>query len=117
MDPKRALTFYLKKTEEFRNKDGKDITGLFLSLNQPHNVVSKQTISKWITGVIRMAYNDPNKKVKAHSTRAIGPSWALYNGASMDSVLNAADWSRESTFVKLYLKNVDTTVLSKHNNK
>ena len=117
LDPKRALTLYLKKTEEFRNKDGKDITGLFLSLNQPHNVVSKQTISKWITGVIRMAYEDPKKKVKAHSTRAIGPSWALYNGASMDSVLNAADWSRESTFVKFYLRNVDNTVLGKHKNK
>ena len=49
--------------------------------------------------------------VKAHSTRAMGPSWALYNGASMKSILEAADWSTESTFVKFYLRNVDTKVL------
>lgn len=49
--------------------------------------------------------------VKAHSTRAIGPSWALFNGASMYAILEAADWSRESTFTKFYLRDVDVSVL------
>ena len=50
-------------------------------------------------------------KVKAHSTRAIGPSWALFNGASMRSILGAADWSKESTFIQFYFRNVDVEVL------
>ena len=58
-----------------------------------------------------MAY-DKDIKVNAHSTRAIEPSWALFNGASMSSILSAADWSSESTFAKFYLRNVDVSVLS-----
>ena len=47
-----------------------------------------------------MAIDDKNLKVKAHSTRTICPSWALYKGASIQStcILDAADWSKESTF-------------------
>ena len=58
-----------------------------------------------------MAYNDENKKVKAHSTRSVGPSWALYNGASMRSILEAADWTKDSTFIQFYLRNVGVKVL------
>lgn len=60
-----------------------------------------------------MAYNDNSMKVKAHSTRAIGPSWALFNGASMRSILEAADWSKESTFIQFYFRNVDVEVLKR----
>ena len=110
LDPKRAITWYLKKTEPFRVKDNKDETALFLSINSPHRKVSKQTLRSWIVKVIRLAYEDKSMKVKAHSTRAIGPSWALFNGASMNSILEAADWSRESTFMKFYLRDVNTSV-------
>ena len=42
---------------------------------------------------------------------AIGPSWALLNGASMKSILEATDWSKESTFTRFYLKEIDVSVL------
>ena len=58
-----------------------------------------------------MAYDDQKLKVKAHSTRAIGPSWALYKGASMKSILDAADWSKESTITQFYLRKLDVEVL------
>ena len=45
-------------------------------------------------------------KVKGHSTRSIGPSWALFKGAPLKDVLDSADWSRSSTFVKFYFKDV-----------
>ena len=48
--------------------------------------------------------------MKAHSTRAVGPSWALYNGASMRSILEAADWTKDSTFIQFYLRNVGVKV-------
>ena len=51
--------------------------------------------------------------VIGHSTRAIGPSWALYNGASVNSILEAADWARESTFVRFYLRDVDSAAVLK----
>ena len=112
LDPKRSLYFYLKKTEIFRHDtEGNDETKLFLAINEPHMPVSSQTISKWIVKTIKMAYNGECGAVKGHSTRAIGTSWALYNGASIKSVLEAADWSRESTFTRFYLRDLEVQVL------
>lgn len=113
IDPKRALYFYLKKTEKFRkNAEGQDETKLFLSLCEPHKPVSCQTISKWIVNTIKMAYADKTLRVKGHSTRSVGPSFALFNGASLKAVLEAADWSSESCFVKHYLKDTYANVLN-----
>jgi hypothetical protein len=114
LDPKRALTYYLKKTESFRVKDSKNELKLFLSVIKPHHPVTSQTISKWLVNIIKYAYKMSKKstgKIKGHQTRSIGPSWALFKGASLDQVLDAADWSSETTFIKHYLKNVDTSVL------
>ena len=44
-------------------------------------------------------------------TISIGPSWALYKGASMKAILEVADWNKESTFTKFYLRNLDVQVL------
>ncbi len=82
---------------------------LFLSFIRPHRPVSSQTISKWIVNTIKFAYKRQNRSVsnvKGHSTRAVGPSWAIYREASVHSVLNSADWSRETTFTRHYLKSV-----------
>ncbi|CAC5387458.1 unnamed protein product [Mytilus coruscus] len=64
---------------------------------------------KGITFAIRIAYDDDNMKVNAHSTRAIAPSWALYKGASLKSILDSADWAVESTFARFYLRDFDAT--------
>ena len=61
-----------------------------LALNNPNQAVSTQTFSNWVVQTIRMAYDDTNLEVKAHSTRAIGPSYAHLNGASMNYVLEVA---------------------------
>ena len=58
-----------------------------------------------------MAYNDSTLKVKGPSTRVIGPSSALYNGASIRLVLEAADWKKKSTFIRFYFRNADVEVL------
>ena len=67
--------------------------------------VSKRTISGWLVKIIKAAYAAAGKalpSVKAHSTRAQATTWALFNGASLESILRAADWRRPSTFVKHY---------------
>ena len=111
LDPKRTMAEYLKRTDKFRKgSDGNEVLQLFLGISKPHKPVSRQTISNWIVKTIQMAY-DEEKNVKAHSTRSIGPSWALFKGASMSSILETADWARETTFTKFYLKNVESSVV------
>ena len=109
LDPKRCIYHYLKKTEPFRRKtDGSEEVSVFLSLNEPHKPVSSQTISSWIVQTIKMSLGDKSAKIRGHSTRAIGSSYALLKGASLSSILSAADWSRESTFVKFYLRDMSS---------
>ncbi|CAC5411063.1 unnamed protein product [Mytilus coruscus] len=104
LDPKRSITIYLDETKEIRLKlDASDKVKLFLALKEPNKPVTAVTISSWIVQTIRSAYSNDKLKVKGHSTRAITPSWALYKGASTKSILDAADWSSESTFVRFYL--------------
>jgi len=112
LDPKRCLYYYLKATERFRKSpDGEDETKVFLGLNEPHRPVSAQTISHWIVETLRLTLGDRNLKVKAHSTRALGPSLALFRGASVESIMQAADWSSESTFIRSYLRDLNCNVL------
>lgn len=115
LDPKRAVYLYLKRTDEFRKNSGSDETKLFLGLNKPHKPVTSQTISRWIVQLIKKAYKMKNKKikkVKGHSTRSIGPSWAIFKGAALKNVLESADWSTATTFTKFYLKDVNVDFLN-----
>ena len=111
LDPVRVLKSYLKRTEKFKNFGHEAKFSVFLSFVDPHKPVTSQTISKWLMSLIKLAYEDPKMKVKGHSSRAIGPSWALFNGAYVNSILNAADWSHESTFIRFYIRDVSATVL------
>ena len=43
--------------------------------------------------------------------QAIGPSWTLYKVASLKSILDAADWNKESSFTQFYLRNFYVEVL------
>ena len=107
LDPKRSILHYLDRTKSYREKlSATDKVKLFIALNEPHKPVSTTTISSWIVQAIKKAYSDDNLKVNAHSTRAIAPTWALYKGASTKTILEAADWSSESTFVKFYLRDL-----------
>lgn len=106
LNPKRALAIYLKKTEPFRKTEKDEKLNLFLAVNEPHNPVSVRTISSWIVNTIKQAYNDENKHITAHSTRAVGPSWALFQGVSMKDIMESADWSKETTFTRFYLRKV-----------
>ena len=91
--------------------DGSREKKIFLVLNKKCSPISSQTISSWIVQTLRMAYNDENKKVKAHSTRAVGPSWALYNGAPMNLILEAAGCTKDYIFIQFCLRNVGVKVL------
>ena len=46
--------------------------------------------------------------VRAHDTRKLVTSWALFNGASITEIIRAAHWASESTFTSFYMKDVPT---------
>ncbi|CAJ0918968.1 unnamed protein product [Ranitomeya imitator] len=67
---------------------------------------SKSTLARWIRATIQEAYRTMGMTVpagiKAHSTRAVGASWAVWHQASAEQVCKAATWSSLHTFVKHY---------------
>lgn len=116
LDPRRCLIQYIKKTKKYRNQNDQNVVKLFLATRKPHHPISAQTISKWIVNLIKLVYklkkqSLKGKKIQGHSTRSVGPSWALFKGASLRQVMESADWSRETTFIKHYLKSVMAPVL------
>lgn len=114
LDPKRCLYYYLKTTERFRKSpegSDKEETRVFLSINEPHRPVAAQTLSRWIVECLKIALKDKDLKTKGHSTRAMGPSLALFRGASVESIMNSADWSSDTTFVRFYLRDLSCNVL------
>ena len=92
------LKAYIEKTESLQQ--GKE---LFVSYVKPHKRTSRDTLSRWIKSILDMAGID-SIILSAHSTRAASTS-AVYNtAASIDSIVNAAGWSKDSTFKKFYWK-------------
>ena len=96
----------MRRTENFRNADR---LKMCISVNKPHKPVSCKTISRCITDIIKFCYRTEGKppgSVHGHQTCSYGPSWARFKGTSSMDIMEAADTSRETTFVKTYLKDV-----------
>ncbi len=67
--------------------------------------VSKKTIASCIVKTIKVAYAAEGLDapgISAHSTRGTATSSAVFNGATFESVMRAADWRTRSTFAKHY---------------
>ena len=45
-------------------------------------------------------------RFRAHDTRSVSSSWALFNGASLKDIQQTAYWSSPNTFISCYLKDV-----------
>ena len=100
-----CLKQYVKLTEPIRA--GHD--PLWLSYNKPFKPVHRDTVSRWIKNVLEKA--GVNTKVfSAHSTRAAAASAARSNNVPINTIMEAAGWSRESTFKKFYDKPVKDVV-------
>ena len=82
---------YLKATKKIRKTDV-----LFILPDGPKKgqAAAKSTISRWIKQLITQAYGlkglPPPVSLKAHSTRAMGASWAAHHQISMAQVCKAA---------------------------
>ncbi|KAI7790836.1 hypothetical protein IRJ41_002448 [Triplophysa rosa] len=96
--PVRALRVYMDRTKTFRKSDQ-----LFISWAPPHtgNPIFKQRLSHWLVEAISMAYESmgvqPPGGLRAHSTRGMAASWALFS------------WTSPHSFVRYYRLDVTRT--------
>lgn len=101
--PVRALRTYIDRTQGVRLCDQ-----LFVCFANPAKgrALSKQRLSHWIVEAISQAYSSRGlplpQGVRAHSTRGMAASWALFKGASVSDICAAASWSSPHTFVRFY---------------
>ena len=108
--PYRALKMYIKRTESQRKEIDSD--SLFITYQKGVcRPGSKNSVARWIVSLIKWVYQDTSKHlstVRAHDTRKLATSWALFNGASITEIIRAAHWASESTFTSFYMKDVPT---------
>ena len=82
--PIRAVKFYLKMTEPYRQNR----TRLFLPIKGKQDI-SKSSVSRWISYTIKLAYRKltskdlPFLKIKAHEVRVLSSSWAFLKFCSL----------------------------------
>ena len=102
--PVRALLAYVARTRGFRTTD--QLLVCFAGGTKHGAALSKQRLSHWIVEAIAMAYSAVGKAppagIKAHSTRGVSTSWALFRGVSVEDMCAAASWSSHHTFVRYY---------------
>ena len=106
--PVRSLNLYIERTRELRG----DNEQLFISFIKPHHPVSSPTIARWLKLIMESAGIDTSI-FKAHSVRSASTSAAAMQGVTTEDILNAADWSTESSFQRFYHKPVRNTVFAK----
>ena len=92
-----CLKAYLVATATLRH----DTTALFISSQKPHRPVSKDTVSRWIRGMLTDAGIDTTV-YGTHSTRAASTSAAARQGLPADVILESAGWCSNNTFEKFY---------------
>ena len=104
--PDRRLCFvnylkqYEKVTKNLRQKTENTQNLLFISYVKPHKPVTSATIARWVKTVLSLA--GVNGVFTAHLTRGASASAASRAGVALSDIMEAADWSRESTFKKFY---------------
>ncbi|TKS65234.1 hypothetical protein D9C73_027835 [Collichthys lucidus] len=105
--PVRAVRSYMDRTQNIRRSDQ-----LFVSWAEPRKgqPVTKQRLAHWVVEAIALAYTSrglqPPAGVRAHSTRGMAASWALFRGVSVQDICSAASWSSPLTFVRFYMLDV-----------
>ncbi|XP_038139793.1 uncharacterized protein LOC119782750, partial [Cyprinodon tularosa] len=105
--PVRAVRSYMDRTQSFRMSDQ-----LFVSWAEPRKgqPITKQRLAHWVVEAIALAYGSrglqPPAGLRAHSTRGMAASWALFRGVSVQDICSAANWSSPLTFVRFYMLDV-----------
>ncbi len=107
--PVRALKLYVDRSKVWRKSSqllvcfGAGRRGL---------ATPKQRISHWVRDANSLAYEARNLpsplSLRAHSTRGVASSQALFRGVPLEDICVAAGWSSPHTFVRFYNLDIDT---------
>ena len=93
------LNIYLSRTASLRE----GIDQLFITCKKPFKAATGNTISRWVKTLLKLAGVDTTR-FSAGSARAASTSKAKEEGAPLSTIMQAAGWSRQSTFTKFYDK-------------
>ena len=94
-----VLQVYLEKAQPLRA----NYTQLPISYQKPHQLVTSETIARWLRIVLDNSGIDTTA-FRAHSTRAAATSAAKCAKLSVNTIMNAAGWANALTFSKFYDK-------------
>ncbi len=107
--PVRALKLYVDRSKVWRRSHQLLIC---FGAGRRGLATSKQRISHWVRDAISLAYEArelPSPlSLRAHSTRGVASSQALFRGVPLEDICVAAGWSSPHTFVRFYNLDVDT---------
>ena len=87
---------YIARTQHLRHD-----SRLLISHAKPHKQVKSSTISRWLKDTLRAAGIAGHT---GHSTRSASTSKANLSSVPIDTILDAAGWSQQSTFAQHYNK-------------
>lgn len=106
----RTFQEYVKRTKPLRRPSD---NRLFLTAVRPHKAISRDTFSNWIKKTLKVAGINL-ALFSSHSTRAASTSAALAAKTPLQTILDTAGWTNESTFRRFYHKPVvrDTSFAS-----
>ena len=96
--PLNCLRQYLEATKQHRD----NITSLFITLNKPFKVPSKDTLVRWVKQTLKDAGINMNI-FSPHSTRSASNSKAK-TSVLLKTILETGGWRRNRTFSRFYNK-------------
>ena len=104
--PVRSLLVYKRRTKHLRTPAKRR---LFVSFREDkRSDITIATISRWIKTVIKTAFSQTSGpepgNCRAHEVRAWATSLAWANNTSLQAIMEAAYWFKESTFLHFYLR-------------
>ena len=108
----RALKAYKDKTKSDAVR--KNRKRLFIPYRDSQDDIRPYHISKWIVELVKRAHRDANDdayrlaNVTAHEVRAIATSWAAYNNAPFEEIMQASDWSGNTKFTSFFSRAMAT---------
>ena len=100
------LKCYIDLTKDIRG----DLAGLFITTTKSYSKASKDTLLRWVKGMLKGADIDM-KIFPPHSTRSASTSMAKSVHLAIDLILKAGGWRS----MKSYTKHYDKPILKKTN--
>ena len=96
--PVQALRAYETRTNGLRSS-----SQLLISTIKPHKPIASCSVARWLRSLLEKAGIDVSI-FKAHSICGAATSKASMSGITTADILNAADWTSEMVFQKLYYR-------------